>query len=83
MVESDFSGAKGAETEGPSCDHFEAVVEALDGTGGDQVGGAKPVEDQGAVRPKVRAIFFMGSIRERRARVHQRSRNRAAQKGEK
>ena len=79
MIERQFGDAEGSETVGFSHSDFCFVVQTLDYAAGELFPGAKIVEDQFAVGPKVLATFFMGSIRERITWRHHWSRNLAAQ----
>src|SRR6266545_344171 len=60
MVERNFHGAEGSETEGSSCDEFGFVVEAFDNAPGDRALGAEPVEEELAVRSQHARDFLDG-----------------------
>ena len=49
MIEGNFSGAVGPESIGPSGDHFEPVVHALDDARGNLAERPEPVEEQAPV----------------------------------
>jgi len=82
MVERDFNCFESPEAIGFSEGQFQTIVKTLNDAAGDSLFGPKPVQQQRPVLRSMRATFFIGSIRERRVRVHRRSKNFPAQKGE-
>ena len=79
MIEGEFENTEGAEAVGFSHGDFGFIVQALNDTAGEELLSAEIVEDQLTMLPH-RAIFFMGSMRERIVCRHHSS-NFAAQAG--
>src|SRR6516165_3273193 len=82
MVERDFNRFERPEAIGFSEGQFQTVVETLNDTAGNSLLARNQFSSSGRCLRNMRATFFIGSMRERRARVHQRSKNFPAQEGE-
>ena len=83
MIEREFKAAEGSESVGFSHGDFGFVVQTLNDAAGKELLSSEIVEDQLTMLPqRPKAIFFMGSMRERMVCRHQSSRNFAAQAGE-
>ena len=68
MIQGNFHRVIGAEAIGSSGDHSDFVVQALDGAAGDFALGLEPVQEQFLMGASIRATFFIGSMRLRKAR---------------
>ncbi len=82
MIEGEFEDTEGVEAVGFSHGDFGFVVEALNRAAGKEFLSAEIVEDQLTMLTQRRAIFFMGSMRERMVWRHHSFRNFPAQAGE-
>ena len=82
MIEGEFEDAVGAKAVGFSHGDFGLVVQTLDDAAGEQLLGPEIVKDEFAMLRRERAIFFMGSMRDRMVWRHHSSRNLPAQAGE-
>jgi hypothetical protein len=78
VIQGNFHRVKGAEAIRSSGHHSDFVVQALDGTAGDFALGSKPIQQQLLMRASMRATFFIGSRRLRKARQVQKSKKSPA-----
>ena len=79
VIKRQFEAAEGAEAVRFSHGDFGFIVQSLDDAAGKQLLSAEAIEDQLPMLPQERAIFFIGSMRERMACRHHSSRNIPAQ----